>query len=241
MKGATGFVSVHGSLSFVFQSTHPWRVRPVFGSSFVGDGCYFNPRTHEGCDLICCFPDNISVINFNPRTHEGCDAKLIFNLLIAYCISIHAPMKGATRLWCLGFGTDARFQSTHPWRVRLLHLLDCRYRHHFNPRTHEGCDTGVVQHFTQAGDISIHAPMKGATTVADSSKFTVGISIHAPMKGATPLFYADGSRAWYFNPRTHEGCDSLQINSVIACFSIIYIANWEKANLIFWVNYLDIA
>jgi len=51
------------------------------------------------------------------------------------------------------------------------------------------------------------------------------ISIHAPMKGATCRSGSGGSRKCDFNPRTHEGCDSLQINSVIACFSIIYIAN----------------
>ena len=45
------------------------------------------------------------------------------------------------------------------------------------------------------------------------------------MKGATILVECTKWHKIYFNPRTHEGCDSLQINSVIACFSIIYIAN----------------
>ncbi len=41
---------------------------------------------------------------------------------------------------------------------RLLSL--CRY---FNPRTHEGCDGNVVSIGGLGDNISIHAPMKGAT------------------------------------------------------------------------------
>ena len=51
--------------------------------------------------------------------------------------------------------------------------------------------------------------MKGATSDDSPELWTAAeISIHAPMKGATwylrwywPFFMA------YFNPRTHEGCD----------------------------------
>ena len=56
----------------------------------------------------------------------------------------------------------------------------------FNPRTREGCDALLHGRHGQAGDISIHAPVKGATP--------------------------GPSRTWrpsrYFNPRTREGCDS---------------------------------
>ncbi len=37
----------------------------------------------------------------------------------------------------------------------------------------------------QVRDISIHAPMKGATTIAIKGDTMWRISIHAPMKGAT--------------------------------------------------------
>ena len=118
----------------------------------------------------------------------------------------------------------------------------------FNPCTHEGCDAEDTRIRDVVTDISIHAPMKGATDMTERKKTTSNISIHAPMKGATQLDYlqelvdknfnprthegCDKSMlscvppiVMDFNPRTHEGCDSLQINSVIACFSIIYIAN----------------
>ena len=57
----------------------------------------------------------------------------------------------------------------------------------FNPRTHEGCD---------AEDTRIR------DVVTD-------ISIHAPMKGATPLKLGYINFIYDFNPRTHEGCDWL--------------------------------
>ena len=56
-------------------------------------------------------------------------------------ISIHAPVKGATRSTCAG-------SSTGP---------------HFNPRTREGCDTANIYDTITDKRISIHAPVKGAT------------------------------------------------------------------------------
>ena len=54
----------------------------------------------------------------------------------------------------------------------------------FNPRTHEGCDERIELH--PAGEnVSIHAPMKGATHMSSSWKNCNEVSIHAPMKGAT--------------------------------------------------------
>ena len=57
----------------------------------------------------------------------------------------------------------------------------------FNPRTREGCDDGTTVAEVAAYNISIHAPVKGATAVRRNAK------------GHT----AD------FNPRTREGCDFL--------------------------------
>ena len=57
------------------------------------------------------------------------------------CISIHAPVKGATG----------------PINRMVKRFYD------FNPRTREGCDAPVFADGRQAFDISIHAPVKGAT------------------------------------------------------------------------------
>ena len=61
-------------------------------------------------------------------------------------------------------------------------VVPCVY---FNPRAHEGRDMNVnVLHQTTI-NISIHAPMRGATACIVESVTCDGISIHAPMRGAT--------------------------------------------------------
>ncbi len=55
---------------------------------------------------------------FNPRTREGCDEVATLLGVTVQRISIHAPVKGATRL---GEQPGRRLEN-------------------FNPRTREGCD-----------------------------------------------------------------------------------------------------
>ncbi len=61
--------------------------------------------------------------------------------------------------------------------------------HDFNPRTREGCDFLRSRVYRHRGQISIHAPVKGAT----------------PATGTAPGSTPD------FNPRTREGCDVLRL------------------------------
>ena len=148
--------------------------------------------------------DGSWVLNyFNPRTREGCDEDVDYGREKAMHISIHAPVKGATHL--IG---------------RVLDAL-----HNFNPRTREGCDEKQDLEKARWYLISIHAPVKGATLDADYQRPGRNISIHAPVKGATTLIFAESPRVMYFNPRTREGCDSLQIGSVTICAPINHIAN----------------
>ena len=56
---------------------------------------------------------------------------------------------------------------------------------YFNPRTREGCDTRDYPDAASIKLISIHAPVKGATSSGRDASF----------------------RPFYFNPRTREGCD----------------------------------
>ena len=56
----------------------------------------------------------------------------------------------------------------------------------FNPRTREGCDAGRRCTTATRCIISIHAPVKGATSPAIMKSLDcLCISIHAPVKGAT--------------------------------------------------------
>ena len=88
-------------------------------------------------------------------------------------------------------------------------------------------------------NISIHAPVKGAThsrlhpwhrrqnfnprtregcdDTGHVNRTACGISIHAPVKGATFAQHQDPSFPRYFNPRTREGCD---IGPYTAVFSV---------------------
>ena len=85
---------------------------------------------------------------------------LIYSLI--YCISIHAPTRGATGV------------AACPW-----YGLD-----NFNPRSHKGSD-GLCPGRDQADHISIHAPTRGATIYNRRSRLETVISIHAPTRGAT--------------------------------------------------------
>ena len=58
--------------------------------------------------------------------------------------------------------------------------------------------------------ISIHAPVKGATDVAGDIGLWGGISIHAPVKGATRPHTTNSHPATDFNPRSREGSDRRQ-------------------------------
>jgi len=94
--------------------------------------------------------------NFNPRTREGCDYNPRWGGMETE-ISIHAPVKGATRT-----RAAISFNSSD-----------------FNPRTREGCDCcGVV--FNDFPEISIHAPVKGATRVWVSGMLSHGFQSTHP-------------------------------------------------------------
>ena len=123
---------------------------------------------------------------FTPRTRKGCDVNDFYHLLFMFLISIHAPVKGATKA------------SWIPWP----------HSAYFNPRTREGCDAITKEQSADALDISIHAPVKGATPdplpeavhalrfqsthpwrvrqqYGQRGFYHQRISIHAPVKGAT--------------------------------------------------------
>ena len=97
----------------------------------------FNPRSHEGSDRV------IALLlrrrnGFNPRSHEGSDYTMD-NFRADVQVSIHAPTKGATRVYLL---------TTRSIR--------------FNPRSHEGSDRNTSD-CGRKYSVSIHAPTKGAT------------------------------------------------------------------------------
>ena len=117
VKGATAGYSAGIYTSSLFQSTHPWRVRPGTVQPQAG----------------------VVYISIHAPV-KGATTQRLELIARMFAISIHAPVKGATELE-MEAKTIEKFQSTHPWRVR---LKECRIRQRF-------------------GGISIHAPVKGAT------------------------------------------------------------------------------
>ena len=103
----------------------------------------FNPRTHVGCDFA-----RASVFqfcgNFNPRTHVGCDVRPL-HLLAARGKFQSTHPRGVRQLLDRDFKPVTLFQSTHPRGVRHI-IRKARDNLHkdFNPRTHVGCDLGIL-------------------------------------------------------------------------------------------------
>ena len=153
----------------------------------------------------------VPLLNFNPRSHEGSDI-LPVPPPAAVSISIHAPTRGATRKpdnnsnkskcqSTLPRGERRRateksevnkvFQSTLPRGERHKRPLFFVCEANFNPRSHEGSDQ-TLSSVRCSPQISIHAPTRGAT---------VGI--------------IDRKEILYFNPRSHEGSDMVPVSSLV--------------------------
>ncbi len=67
--------------------------------------------------------------------------------------------------------------------------------------------TLVRYHRSNPTSVSIHAPVKGATTQPRGPQTLRRVSIHAPVKGATRVVLPEPMGNDSFNPRTREGCD----------------------------------
>ena len=99
-------------------------------------------------------------------------------------ITTHAPRGGAPKL-LYSYNLPCLFLSTHPCGVRLLALSNVFNKHGFLS-THP-CGVRLVSPTvdTVCLRISIHAPLRGATSGTYASSGRFDISIHAPLRGAT--------------------------------------------------------
>jgi len=101
---------------------------------------------------------------FNPRAREGRDSWSLDAKVGDYVVSIHAPVKGATRTRNAGCaGTHVSIHAPVKGATlgeKLIYWLDIS----FNPRAREGRDKGTATQSGQDMVVSIHAPVKGATS-----------------------------------------------------------------------------
>ena len=120
---------------------------------------------------------------FNPRTHEGCDF-IIFASALDAQVSIHAPMKGATRFTGCQAAEDRRFNPRTHEGCDFAAGCAIRFSLGFNPRTHEGCD---FYGFACKSNGRCFNPRthEGCDLCPHPLSIDSGVSIHAPMKGAT--------------------------------------------------------
>jgi len=147
-------------------------------------GTCFNPRTRAGCDQLAALI-LLAWVCFNPRTRAGCDTKGKQIGIAGELVSIHAPVRGATRTLLY---VSMRITS-------------------FNPRTRAGCD-----HQLEANNIPyIKFQSTHPCGVRPKQMAGVGIvkvvSIHAPVRGATSNCCRAFTKRHCFNPRTRAGCD----------------------------------
>ena len=104
-----------------------------------------------------------SACRFNPRAPAGRDFFLHHSQDPIAPVSIHAPLRGATRMHRHKVALPTEFQSTRPCGARLLSALSCM----------------------RLLWVSIHAPLRGATLGDARKELYDYVSIHAPLRGAT--------------------------------------------------------
>ena len=124
--------------------------------------------------------------DFNPRSHEGSDLVEIRARRCVYRFQSTLP-RGERQ--CNGLEQQIKelFQSTLPRGERPSAERLGGVLWDFNPRSHEGSDLLWSGYRTKLRDISIHAPTRGATSISSVTDPVFIISIHAPTRGATAL------------------------------------------------------
>ena len=123
-------------------------------------GQHFNPRSHEGSDMIDTESLQKSIIsihaptrgatqavrqrqkrlcNFNPRSHEGSDQK---RRTLSPTIQDFNPRshEGSDSNVTMYFEARNKFQSTLPRGERPVAVINFPGDRNFNPRSHEGSD-----------------------------------------------------------------------------------------------------
>ena len=146
VKGATQLNTTLVEVCFV--SIHA----PVKGatSRYGHQSCHWSVSIHapvKGATTIMAVASRAKR-SFNPRTREGCDEVFFIEQVGSVMFQSTHPWRVRRRLevnWYL----DRGFQSTHPWRVR----------------------QGIQGIQGPKGEVSIHAPVKGATSSSIVSSF----------------------------------------------------------------------
>ena len=98
----------------------------------------FNPRTHEGCDVLLDVECVLVQVSIHAPTRGA--TLLLTCVLVVVLVSIHAPTRGATQ-GCGHGGNRGRVSIHAPTRGATTSRTHIICLSSFNPRTHEGCDS----------------------------------------------------------------------------------------------------
>ena len=143
-----------------FQSTYPRRVRRIRCCDSMEIKDNFNPRTHEGYDLVCSPRAYFNIFQSTYPRRVRLD-NIVLKAVPA-CISIHVPTKGTTVLLLCCKGGEL-FQSTYPRRVRPgmsgTNLLRVIFQSTYPRRVRHLATPPILNSVS----ISIHVPTKGTT------------------------------------------------------------------------------
>ena len=128
------------------------------------------------------------------------------------CVSIHAPLRGATIGGGVPSWTSFQFQSTHSCGVRHVPFLGiCHKCQSFNPRTPAGCDpfveylSHVVERFQSTHPCGVRLTPSCLNPPLTKFQSTHPCGVRRLSTPAGP-----GGRG-SFNPRTPAGCDSFPL------------------------------
>jgi len=156
---------------------------------------------------------------FNSRAHAGRDDELINKGYIVTAFQFTRP-RGARRSTMTRTAGRFTFQFTRPRGARQFIQVQGDKRPSFNSRAHAGRDNKFFP-IAFFGNVSIHAPTRGATLLAVARGMGLRVSIHAPTRGATKIWTISRPARPGFNSRAHAGRDF---------FAPVFFASYKSFN-----------
>ena len=132
-------------------------------------------------------------------------------------VSIHAPVRGATRPHGKAIHHLGKFQSTRPCGARQVGLTQERVNLiGFNPRARAGRDAGDRDVLIGGMLFQSTRPCGARHTAIELSITTETVSIHAPVRGATRSQGRGRADGRGFNPRARAGRDTITVHPMSA-------------------------
>ena len=156
--------------------------------------------------------------SFNPRTHVGCDK---IGALFGTESKFQSTHPRRVRQTVFSFKVrNYLFQSTHPRRVRLFGADTYEDFVGFNPRTHVGCDGRIKRKIKNRRSFNPRTHV-GCDCLANRQHHLQPCFNPRTHVGCDSLYSLYFAELPCFNPRTHVGCDRIPV--LLQCSTIVSI------------------